>query len=251
MRTWLHIIFWIVVYTSLTIIFTKWVGVAMEAFYYVSLLMPVIIGTSYFFNYFLVPRYLFKRRFFLFGVYSFYMLVVSLCMEMIAGILSFLLVAYYDVNQNGMLITDVFIMAGTLYFVVLVMSFILLIKHYLVDQKAIAELEGKQAMLDQGYFTIRSNMQTAKIRFDELLYIESLGDYIEIHLQDGSEVSSKEKISHMERTRPDGFLRIHRSFILNRDKLSSFSREHVMMGEKELPISRSYKQEVLRKLQSF
>ena len=248
MRTWLHILFWIVVYTSLTIIFTKWVGVAMEAFYFVSLLMPVIIATSYFFNYFLVPRYLFKRRFLLFGVYSFYMLVVSLCLEMIAGILSFLLVAYYDIHQNGMLMTDVFIMAGTLYFVVLVMSFILLIKHYLVDQKAIAELEGKQAMLDQGYFTIRSNRQTAKIQFDELLYIESLGDYIEIHLMDGSEVSSKEKISHMERTLPDGFLRIHRSFIVNRDKISSFSREHVMMGEKELPVSRSYKQEVHRKL---
>ena len=251
MRTWLHIVFWIVVYTSLTIIFTKWVGVAMEAFYYVSLLMPVIIGTSYFFNYFLVPRYLFKRRFFLFGVYSFYMLVVSLCLEMIAGILAFILTAYYNSNENGMLITDVFIMGGTLYFVVLVMSFILLIRHYLIDQKAIAELEGKQAMLDQGYFTIRSNRQTAKISFDELLYIESLGDYIEIHLMDGSKVSSKEKISHMEQTLPDGFLRIHRSFIVNRDKISSFSREHVMMGEKELPISRSYKQEVLRKLNSL
>lgn len=248
MRTWLHILFWIVVYTTLTIIFTKWVGVAMEAFFYVSLLMPVIIGTSYFFNYFLVPRYLFKRRFFLFGVYSFYMLVVSLCLEMIAGILAFLLVAFYNVSQNGMLITDIFIMGGTLYFVVLVMSFILLIKHYLVDQKAIADLEGKQAMLDQGFFTIRSNRQTAKIKFDELLYIESLGDYIEIHLQDGSEVSSKEKISHMENTLPDGFLRIHRSFIVNRDKISSFSREFVMMGEKELPISRSYKQEVHREL---
>ena len=248
MRTWHHIIFWIVVYTSLTMIFTKWVGVAMEAFFYVSLLMPVIIATSYFFNYFLVPRYLFKRRFFLFGLYSLYMFIVSLCMEMVAGILAFLLVAYYSISENGMLITDVFIMAGTLYFVVLVMSFILLIKHYLVDQTAIAELEEKQAMLDQGYFTVRSNRQTAKVRFDDLLYIESLGDYIEIHLQDGSEVSSKEKISHMERTLPDGFMRIHRSFIVNREKISSFSREHVMMGEKELPISRSYKQEVVRKL---
>ena len=248
MRTWHHIIFWIVVYTSLTMVFTKWVGVAVEAFLYVSLLMPVIIATSYFFNYFLVPRYLFKRRFFLFGLYSFYMLVVSLCMEMVASIVAFLLPIYYNSNENGMLMTDVFIMAGTLYFVVLVMSFILLIKHYLVDQTAIAELEKKQEMLDQGYFTIRSNRQTAKVRFDDLVYIESLGDYIEIHLQNGSEVSSKEKISHMERTLPDGFLRIHRSFIVNRAKISSFSREHVMMGEKELPISRSFKQEVVRKL---
>jgi len=248
MRTWHHIIFWIVVYTSLTMIFTKWVGVAMEAFFYVSLLMPVIIATSYFFNYFLVPRYLFKRRFFLFGLYSFYMFVVSLCMEMVASIIAFLLPIYYNSNENGMLMTDVFIMAGTLYFVVLVMSFILLIKHYLVDQKSITELEEKQAQLDQGYFTIRSNRQTSNIKFDELLYLESLGDYIEFHLESGSTISSKEKISHMERSLPDGFLRIHRSFIVNRSKISSFSREHVLMGEKELPISRSYKQEVVRKL---
>ncbi len=248
MKAWHHIVFWILIYGTLTVIFTKWVGVAMEAFYYVSLLMPVIIGTSYFFNYVLVPRYLFKRRFFLFGLYSVYMLVVSLCLEMIAGILAFIVTAYYVTNENGMLITDVFLMAGLLYFVVLVMSFILLIKHYFVDQSAISSLEEKQVQLDRGYFTVRSNRQTANIKFEELLYLESLADYIELHLVDGSIISSKEKISHMEKSLPEGFLRIHRSFIVNRSKISSFSREFVMMGEKELPISRSYKKDVITKL---
>ena len=248
MKAWHHIIFWILVYGILTAIFTKWAGVAMEAFYYVSLLMPVIIGTSYFFNYILVPRFLFKRRFFLFGLYSFYMLVVSLCLEMVAGVLAFLVIAYYSIDENGMLITDVFTMGGLLYFVVLVMSFILLIKHYFVDQMAIDSLEEKQAILDQGYFTVRSNRQTANVRLDELLYLESLGDYIEFHLENGSKISSKEKISHMEKELPDSFLRIHRSFIVNKAKISSFSREFVIMGEKELPISRSYKQDVVAKL---
>ncbi|RLD90419.1 MAG: hypothetical protein DRJ29_15495 [Bacteroidetes bacterium] len=248
MKTWHHIVFWIIVYGLLTVIFTDRFGGRMEAFYYVSLLLPVIMGTSYFFNYFLVPRYLFKRRFVQFGLYSIYMLVVSVCLEMIAAILALLLIVFYGINENAVLFTDVFSMAGILYFIVLFTSFVLLLKHYFVDQRAIVELEEKQAQLDQGYFTIRSNRQTAKVRFDDLLYIESLGDYIEIHLQDGSEVSSKEKISHMERTLPDGFMRIHRSFIVNRAKITSFSREYVMMGEKELPISRSYKQEVVRKL---
>ena len=245
MKTWRHIIFWIIVYGSLTLIFADWVGGAIKTFYYVSLMMPVIIGTSYFFNYVLVPRYLFKHRFLLFGLYSFYMLVVSLCMEMVVGILAFLLMIYYGINENGVLITDVFIMAGTLYFVVLVMSFILLIRHYFVDQRAIGRLEEKQAQLDLGYFTVRSNRQTAKVKFEELLYLESLGDYIEFHLVNGSAISSKEKISHMEKILPEGFLRIHRSFIVNRSKISSFSREYVVVGEKELPISRSYRQEVV------
>jgi hypothetical protein len=216
----------------------------MEAFYYVSLLMPVIIGTSYFFNYFLVPRYLFTRRFLLFGLYSLYMLVVSVCLEMIAAISALLLIIYYGINENAILFTDVFAMAGILYFIVLFSSFIILIRHYYMDQRAIGTLEEKQARIDRGYFTVRSNRQSSRIKYDELLYLESLGDYIEFHLENGSTLSSKEKISHMERELPDGFLRIHRSFIVNRSKISSFAMDHVMLGEKELPVSRSYKQKV-------
>jgi hypothetical protein len=248
MKTWHHIVFWIIVYGLLTVIFTDWFGGRMEAFYYVSLLLPVIMGTSYFFNYFLVPRYLFKRRFVQFGLYSIYMLVVSVCLEMIAAISALLLIVFYGINENAVLFTDVFSMAGILYFIVLFTSFVLLLKHYFVDQSAIAKLEEKQAMLDQGYFTVRSNRQTSNIKFDELLYLESLGDYVEFHLESGSTISSKEKISHMETRLPEGFLRIHRSFIVNRTRITSFSREHVMMGEKELPISRSYKQKVISRL---
>lgn len=248
MKAWHHIVFWILVYGVLTIIFRDWFGGSMEAFYYVSLLMPVIIGTSYFFNYLLVPRYLFTRKFFLFGLYSFYMLVVSVCLEMLSAIAALLLIIYYGINENAILFTDVFAMAGILYFIVLLSSFILLIKHYFMDQRAIGSLEEKQARLDQGYFTVRSNRQNSRINYDELIYLESLGDYIEFHLENGSSISSKEKISHMESRLPDGFLRIHRSFIVNRSKISSFAMDHVMMGEKELPISRSYKQKVVKRL---
>jgi hypothetical protein len=244
MKPWHHIVFWILVYGLLTIFFSNKFGGSMEAFYYVSLLMPVIIGTSYFFNYFLVPRYLFTRKFFLFGLYSFYMLVVSVCLEMIAAISALLLIIYYGINENAILFTDIFAMAGILYFIVLITSFIILIKHYFMDQRAIVSLEEKQARIDRGYFTVRSNRQTSRIRYDELLYLESLGDYIEFHLENGSTVSSKEKISHMESELPDDFLRIHRSFIVNRSRISSFGTDHVMLGEKELPISRSYKLKV-------
>ncbi len=248
MKTYQHIIFWIVVYGSLTLIFANWFEGHIEAFYYVSLLMPVVMGTSYFFNYFLVPRYLFKRRFLLFGLYSFYMLVVSLCLELIVSVVAMLLIIYYGINETGALVTDVFTLAVILYFIVLAKSFILLIKHYFLDQRAIGELEEKQSQLDQGYFTVRSNRQISRIHFNELLYIESLADYIQIHNVNGTVITSKEKISHMEKNLPETFLRIHRSFIVNRTKITSFSREHVMVGEKELPVSRSYRQEVVGKL---
>jgi len=248
MKVYQHIIFWILVYGILTLIFANWFNGHKEAFYYVSLLMPVVMGTSYFFNFYLVPRYLFQRKFFQFGLYSFYMLVVSLCLELLAGVGAMLLVIYYGINETAGLITDVFTLAIILYFIVLFKSFILLIKHYFVDQRAISELEEKQSQIDKGYFTVRSNRQTSRVSFEELLYVESLADYIQIHRTGGGPLTSKEKISRMESILPDHFIRIHRSFIVNTAKISTYTREHVQIGEMELPISRTYKKEVIDKL---
>ncbi len=248
MKTYQHIIFWILVYGSLTLIFANWFDGHIEAFYYVSLLMPVVIGTSYFFNYFLVPRFLFTRKFRKFAIYSLYMFVVSLCLELFSSVVAMLLIIHFGISRTGPLVTDVFTLAVILYFIVLFKSFILLIKHYFVDQRAIAELEEKQSQIDKGYFTVRSNRQSSKVSFDDVLYIESLADYIKIYRISGAPITSKEKISHMEEVLPDRFLRIHRSFIVNKSMISSYSREHVLIAEKELPISRTYRKNVVVKL---
>jgi hypothetical protein len=250
MKAYQHIVFWIVVTVALTLLFSNWFSGHAEAFYFVSLLLPVVMATSYFFNYFLVPRYLFTRKFRQFGIYSLYMLVVSLCLELLASVTAMLLIVYMGVNQAGPLVTDVFTLAMILYFVVLIKSFILLIKHYFMDQTAIGELEEQQLKLQKGYLTIRSNRKTSRISYDDLLYIESLADYIKIHRESGQEVISKEKISHIEKELPDSFIRIHRSFIVNRSKVTSFTRENITLRELELPIGRTYKNEVVDLLQA-
>ncbi len=245
----IHIAFWILIYGVFTLIFARWVKGYTEAFYYVSLLMPVIIATTYFFNYYLVPVYLFRRRFFLFGLYTFYMLVVSLCLELLASILSLLLIIYYRGNETGPLFTDVFTMAGMLYFVVLLVSFFLLIRNYFKGQSAMGELERDRQKLERGYYTFRSNRKTVRIPYSDILYIESMADYIRIHRISGPPVESRMKISHMEQELPDTFLRIHRSFIVNREKIHSFSRETVLVEETGLPVSRSYRKQVAESLQ--
>jgi two-component system response regulator LytT len=249
MKTYQHIIFWIVVHGTLTLIFGNWFEGYAEAFYYVSLLLPVVIGTSYFFNYYLVPRYLFTRRFFHFGLYTVYMLVVSLCLELLASVISMLVIIHFGINRTGALVTDVFTLAVILYFIVLFKSFILLIKHYFIDQGAISRLEEQQSKLEKGYMTVRAGRRTSRIEYDQLLYIESLADYIRIHREDGGEVVSKMKISHIENELPENFLRIHRSFIVNTAKITSFSREEVNLGEIGLPVSRTYRSKVISRLQ--
>ncbi len=62
MKTYQHIIFWILVHASLCLIFGKWFDSYVEAFYYVSLLLPVVMATSYFFSYFLVSPLPFYKK---------------------------------------------------------------------------------------------------------------------------------------------------------------------------------------------
>lgn len=249
MKTWQHILFWVVVHGGLTILFAGWFGDWAEAFYYVSLLLPVVVGTTYFFNYFLVPRYLFKRRFLSFGLYSFYMLVASLCLELVASVVAMLIIIRFRINETGPLVTDVFTLALIMYFIVFLTSFILLIKHYFIDQRTIRELEENQLKMEEGALNVRSNRNTSRINYRDVLYIESLADYVKIHRVYGEPVHSREKISHLEQLLPAMFIRIHRSFIVNRSTITAFSREQLRVGEKELPISRSYRKKVIAELE--
>lgn len=94
---------------------------------------------------------------------------------------------------------------------------------------------------------VNVNKKFVKVIFDDILYVESVKDYIHIH-GDGDAVVTKEKISEFEEKLPDNFLRIHRSFIVNIDRLTAFTAQDVEIGHKEIPIGKSYKEAVMARL---
>ena len=100
-------------------------------------------------------------------------------------------------------------------------------------------------------FFVRSDRKMIKICFDEIRYIESLADYIKIHLIDKT-VVTRETISSIEAKLPKtNFLRIHRSFIVAKSRIDSFTNECVEIGKAQIPISRSYKKEIMGKLENI
>jgi DNA-binding LytR/AlgR family response regulator len=83
-----------------------------------------------------------------------------------------------------------------------------------------------------------------KVLLSDIIYIESLKDYIKVVATSGV-IITKQSISSVERILPrDRFLRIHRSFIISMNRVESFSKELVWLGKTELPISRMYRSEV-------
>lgn len=98
------------------------------------------------------------------------------------------------------------------------------------------------------FIFVKSERKMIKINFSEVDYIESLSDYLQIHLSDKT-IVTRETISSIEAKLPKrDFLRIHRSYIVSIGKIESFTKEYVEIKNKALPISRSYRNEVKLRL---
>jgi len=94
---------------------------------------------------------------------------------------------------------------------------------------------------------VNVNRRYVKVIFEHINYIESVKDYIHIHTRTDT-VITKETISNFETKLPSQFLRIHRSFIVNRSKITAFTNHDVEIDTKEIPIGGSYRDLVISEL---
>ena len=124
------------------------------------------------------------------------------------------------------------------------------INKYLNESHVEKDGSVKQIINDNDDFIfVRSDRKMIKINFDDIRYIESLSDYIKIHLIDKT-IITRETITNIEAKLPQQkFLRTHRSFIISLKNIESFTNDYIEIGTSEIPISRSYKDLVLKKLE--
>ncbi|NER12461.1 response regulator [Leptobacterium flavescens] len=98
------------------------------------------------------------------------------------------------------------------------------------------------------FIYVNTNRKYVKIRFEEVLFVESLKDYVCIHTRE-QDISTKDKISEFEKKLPEYFLRVHRSYIINTKKISAYTAHDIEINDREIPIGISYKKEVMAFLQ--
>jgi len=109
----------------------------------------------------------------------------------------------------------------------------------------------KTELNQHDFMFVRADRRMIKIDFNAIIYIESYSDYLKIHLQNET-IVTRETISAIEAKLPHhSFLRIHRSFIIALNHISSFTNEEVTIKNVSLTISRSYKKQVLEILEKF
>ena len=98
------------------------------------------------------------------------------------------------------------------------------------------------------HLMVRANKKNYRINFDELLYLEAQGDYVRFVTTEDSLMvhgTLKEFISKI----PDNlFVRIHKSYVISLSKVVYTEGNQVKIGEYKLPVSLSYKDELVKKL---
>ena len=108
----------------------------------------------------------------------------------------------------------------------------------------------KQDMPAERFIHLRADRKVLKVALDDILYIESLKDYCKI-ITTSRQIITRQAISSIETSLPaDGFIRIHRSYIVSLDKVESYTNEAVGIARQELPIGRMYRHDVERSLRS-
>jgi len=124
-------------------------------------------------------------------------------------------------------------------------------RFYKAIEKFRGSVQTTDSILKEGerenHIYIQSNKKNIKILLDEVLYIESIKDYIRLHLSD-DKIMLKHGITAFEKELDKRFLRVHRSYIVNTDKVTAYTKNDIEIGKIEVPIGEYYKANALRGL---
>lgn len=98
------------------------------------------------------------------------------------------------------------------------------------------------------FIYLKAGKKMVKVFLKDILYIESLKDYVKVKTIE-KDIVTYQRITYLEEKLPDeSFLRIHRSYIIALNKIRSFNAAFIEIGDQELPIGRQYKADVMKAL---
>lgn len=116
-------------------------------------------------------------------------------------------------------------------------------------EKALALWKQKTEFPENTFVLIRADYKLHRIEFDEILYIEGLDDYVQIHIANKPKIVARMSMKGiLEKLPSNSFLRIHRSYIAPILRIKSFQNKSLIIEDMSFPIGETYKNEVLQRL---
>ena len=98
------------------------------------------------------------------------------------------------------------------------------------------------------FIMLKSDHKIHKIKFDDVLYIEGLKEYVIFHLKNEKRIVTLRSIKSLEDDLPGNFMRIHRSYIINKNEINTLYRNMVEIGDQKIDIGKTYREKVMDEL---
>ena len=119
-------------------------------------------------------------------------------------------------------------------------------------KRAVSRYEQKHGIHnDEEHIFVKSNLKKRKVILNNIKWIKALGDYIKL-VSDEANIIVLSTLTAFESELPkDKFLRIHKSYIVNLDKIEKFSGKNVEVEGKQLPLSRHKRQNLEKALEEL
>jgi DNA-binding LytR/AlgR family response regulator len=116
----------------------------------------------------------------------------------------------------------------------------------LISQNKSNEIAEKKKETAESFIHLRADRKILKVALDDILYIESLKDYIKV-VTTNKTIITKQSISSLEEMLPkELFTRIHRSYIVSLSRIECYTSELIEIAKQELPVSRMYRHELAK-----
>jgi len=121
---------------------------------------------------------------------------------------------------------------------------------YIELKSAATTSNTSMAAVQENYFFIRESNDLVKIMYDDVAYVESMGDFSKIFTVDDKRHITLVSLKNLEIQLPrDHFTRIHKQYIINHRHITAISADEIKIsGKYTLPLSQSFRQELLDKV---
>jgi DNA-binding LytR/AlgR family response regulator len=114
--------------------------------------------------------------------------------------------------------------------------------------KAVFMIKAKSLYETIGYKFIRSEGKYHRLNFSDILYVEGMKDYVKVYSSTGTLTVAMNLSSIMEKLPDDIFIRVHKSYIVNKRKITKFDSFELHIDAQTIPIGNAYRELMLQEV---
>lgn len=254
-----HLVFWVAYYILFSLIWHKPEYGLFASFYLEFILMPVRIMAVYCMLYFLIPNYLEKRLYRAFVIGYVVLILGAGLLQMLFGAFFYekLLVGSHESFQlsisgwvrNSILVNTTVLLLGCIKVFMLYVALKERTEHAIhSNEHDPHEVEQRQVHNNtetNDFIVVKSQRRNHRLNIKDILYVEGLGNYVTYHLSDGDKKVVYGSLKEAHQQLPDDFIRLHRSYLVNKNAIESFNNEEVFIANKTIPRSKDISDEQL------